>query len=82
MSAVKLSSFASKVPAIRYDDDDEGDDGCDDYGDDGEGDCGDGYDEGDDYGDDYGDDDGDDEEVILDNVEKGNDEHDGIYSET
>ena len=32
MSAVKLSSFASKVPAIRYDDGDEGDDGGDDYG--------------------------------------------------
>ena len=34
-----------------------------------------------DRGDDYGADD-DDEEVFLDDVEKGNDEHDGIYSET
>ena len=33
-----------------------------------------------DHGDNYGHDD--DEEVLLDNVEKGNDEHDGIYSET
>ena len=33
-----------------------------------------------DRGDNYGHDD--DEEVLLDNVEKGNDEHDGIYSET
>ena len=36
----------------------------------------------DDEYDDDDDDDGDDEEVLLDNVEKGNDEHDGIYSET